>query len=207
MAMKICFKCNERKNLSEFYKHKRMQDGHLNKCKSCTKLDVKKNLEKVGNGYDFSEKGVIRVIYKTQKRHNAIRGHGPLPFSKDDLSKWMYDNNFKEIYDNWAASGYDKNKKPSIDRVNDFEGYGFDNMVLCTWKDNANHQVCDRISGNGKSGRLCKRVYKFSKCLSLIAEYVSLNSAIRDCGYSIEYAIKNKRPCKNGFYWSYSNPF
>lgn len=37
---KVCFKCHNTKQLSEFYKHPRMSDGHLGKCKDCTKLDV-----------------------------------------------------------------------------------------------------------------------------------------------------------------------
>lgn len=40
MTMKRCFKCGRRKPLASFYPHRRMADGHLGKCKVCTKLDV-----------------------------------------------------------------------------------------------------------------------------------------------------------------------
>ena len=40
---KKCFKCKIVLPLREFYKHPAMVDGHLNKCKSCTRKDVKKN--------------------------------------------------------------------------------------------------------------------------------------------------------------------
>jgi hypothetical protein len=42
-AIKTCFKCGIEKPLLDFYKHPQMGDGHLNKCKTCTKKDVSSN--------------------------------------------------------------------------------------------------------------------------------------------------------------------
>ena len=53
--MKVCFKCKQGKPLSDFYPHKSMSDGHLNKCKECTKRDVanhrKENIDRI-RSYD-----------------------------------------------------------------------------------------------------------------------------------------------------------
>ena len=48
---KRCFKCNREKPITEYYKHTQMKDGHLNKCKECTKIDNAINRNKRAKYY------------------------------------------------------------------------------------------------------------------------------------------------------------
>jgi hypothetical protein len=146
---------------------------------------------------------VIRVIYKAQQRHNRLRGHGPMPYSKEELSLWLYDNGFKNLYDKWVKSDYKKDEKPSVDRVNDHKGYSFDNISLGTWFDNRMHQYKDMREGTGTGGKRCKSVIKMDGEKNKVAVYVSYWSAVRDMGYSIEYQIRKGVKCRNGYYWKY----
>lgn len=40
---KVCYKCHRALPLTEFYRHPQMADGHLGKCRDCTKADSKAN--------------------------------------------------------------------------------------------------------------------------------------------------------------------
>lgn len=52
---KECFKCGKTLSLKEFYKHRHMKDGHLNKCIPCSKKDTldhrNENLDRI-RAYD-----------------------------------------------------------------------------------------------------------------------------------------------------------
>ena len=41
--MKTCFRCHRSLPIGAFYPHKQMADGHLNKCRECTRRDVAQN--------------------------------------------------------------------------------------------------------------------------------------------------------------------
>lgn len=55
--VKTCFKCGVEKPLSEFYRHPQMGDGHLGKCKACTRRDVYLNrLAKIDHYQEYDRK-------------------------------------------------------------------------------------------------------------------------------------------------------
>jgi len=195
---KVCKDCGELKPLKDYYIHKGMKDGYLNKCKTCVKAY---NRKQDHAAKDRTEKGVIRVLYKTMKRNQKLRGHGELPFSKKDFRDWLYQNNFEKLYNLWVQSCHNKDDKPSVDRLNDFKGYSFSNMRLVSWRDNHLHQVNDILSGTGTSGKRCKSVGKFDQYGNLLVTYTSYQEVRRLEGYCVQYPVKNKYACKNGYIW------
>ena len=197
--MKQCFKCGKEKDYSEFYKHKGMSDGHLGKCKECTKEYVKNNDTIYGN----NEYGVVRVMYDSQCNSSKRRGH-PMPsYTKEEFRSWLYDNGYKNLFDKWVESGMKKDMKPSCDRIDTLKGYSFDNIVLGTWEQNRKAQYSDIINGVGTSGRRCKPVLQFNSMMNITARYPSFSEAKRCVGYSMERAIRSGNIDRNGFYWKY----
>ncbi len=77
-TMKTCFKCNKEKPLSDYYKHKKMGDGHLGKCKDCTKRYTREREEALRLDDDWVEKEKERSREKYHRLGYKER-HKPTP--------------------------------------------------------------------------------------------------------------------------------
>jgi hypothetical protein len=65
--MKTCFKCKRLQPIDNFYPHPQMGDGRLNKCKECTKSDVRTNRAKRLDHYREYDK----LRFKEPERRKA----------------------------------------------------------------------------------------------------------------------------------------
>lgn len=63
---KVCKTCNEAKNLNDFNKHSGMKDGHLNTCKLCRKVYMKKYVNE--NSEILKEKSKTYYKLNSEKR-------------------------------------------------------------------------------------------------------------------------------------------
>lgn len=96
MKTKKCFKCSIEKPLNEYYKHKKMGDGHLNKCKNCTKSDVKKRHDILINDKDWKKAEQKRQREKYYRLGYKDK-HKPILEKKYEYAK-SHRNKYPEKY-------------------------------------------------------------------------------------------------------------
>lgn len=70
-SIKTCFKCAQQKPLSEYYKHKEMADGHLGKCKACTKAEALERISQKAKSAEWQESEKQR---QREKHHRLSYG-------------------------------------------------------------------------------------------------------------------------------------
>jgi hypothetical protein len=97
MDVKTCFKCNQEKPLKDFYKHKAMADGHVNKCKECNKKDVSKS------------RAARLDYYQEYDRKRANQPHR-IAKRKEIAEKWKNNPELRKITNKRGAEWRQANK-------------------------------------------------------------------------------------------------
>ena len=97
----------------------------------------KENNRRLTDAYQKTKRGIIIQMIQTQKTSSKRRNH-PMPeYTRKELEEWINaDTAFNILYSNWVLNNYDKNLKPSCDRINDLDHYHFGNIQVITWAEN-----------------------------------------------------------------------
>ena len=137
--------------------------------------------------YRQTLKGVLRIIYINQKTKQK-RTNITVNYTYEEFKNYFIDDEiYLKIYLSWVESGYDKQKKPSVDRINPKGNYEFKNIQIMTWEENNNKGIRERL----------KKVFMIDKKSNkIIRTFNSLLNTERFIG--IKNSRKNISSCCNG---------
>ena len=193
---KICSLCKIEKNTSEFY---RRNTGFKSHCKKCDK--------KWHDEYGKTKEGVVTRIYSVQLGGSKKRSHSLPNYTNEELRIWLFNQDeFHRLYDLWAESGYDKMKKPSCDRLDDYKPYSFDNIQVITWQENKNKLHSDQK--NGRNNKNSRPVIQTDLVGRFIKEHYSQSQASRDTGVNqgnIGSCCRGMLKEAGGFKWMFAS--
>lgn len=150
--------------------------------------------------------------YGRLKRDNKNKFNLPLPFDKEEFKEWIITNykfRLEEMLKEYKENNYKKELCPSIDRIDDFKSYTFDNMQLLTWEEN-NNKGRASLKNKRQCSEMAKRVWSkkvVQKDLegNVIAVFNSTHDVERILGFDSSLIAKACRGNKvsKGYRWNY----
>lgn len=235
---KKCKTCLEEKNISEFYarKNKFGQNKYSSECKICTKKRSEINYKNRKDSKEFKEnrqsyskeyrqlakrtpEGWYSKIYYAMRKRNKENFDLELPFTKEEFIQWINDNykeKFERLFKIYVDSNCDKYLCPSIDRIDDYKSYTFDNMQLLTWKENdlkGTHGIKNKVSCAEVGKKYCsKTVLQYDLLENLIMTFSSTHEVERITGIDASLIARACRRYQDGYsgyakgyYWHYKD--
>jgi hypothetical protein len=194
--MKKCTKCDIEKPLNEFSKDTYKKTGLKSWCKICA------NTHNINRRRTI--KGKLIEMYKDQVTRSKNNDYGLPTYTKDDFIDYWIDNPlYIELYTNWVNSGYKKDLAPSIDRIDNYKGYSFENTQLMTSIENILKGTSDMKSGiNNKQNT----AIIMTDVDGTETEFYSINHGARQTNIpikTIHHCLNRDTPLKNGVNFRY----
>ena len=155
--------------------------------------------------YKQTINGLLRTIYDMQTSHSKSRKHSPPTYSIDEFISFMISSDkFAKLYVDWANSSYEKDLRPSANRICDYTEYTLINIEVMTFEEN--RLLANRDMVSGKNDKQNIKIVKYDMDMNYIEEFHSINEAQRKTGYShIGDVCKGKRNHAGNFLWRYKN--
>lgn len=128
-----------------------------------------------------------------------MKARHTVTFSLTDFhARFLPDKRFNRLFSEWVKSGYKKQLKPSLDRINKTKPYTIQNTQMMTWGENRFKQNMERRSRKGAVIQLRDGVE--------IARYRSQREAVKQTGLSqglISEVLNGKRSHTRGYQFRY----
>lgn len=143
-----------------------------------------------------TKRGILTNSYSKQKTRKEVF------YSLKELhEKFINDHRFNRLFNEWEKSNYNKELKPTIDRINCKIGYHLDNIHCLTWKENRYKQ------------RMETNIFRAKEIVCIkngvvVNSFKSVSDAVRKTGImqgNISSSLTGKRKTCGGYSWAYKN--
>jgi len=155
-----------------------------------TPLNLLQNTKK----YRKTKKGIVTNLYHKMKERNKV------DFNLEFLHKFSDCKKFNRLFNEWEKSGYDKQLKPSIDRISNKKHYSKNNIQWITWAENRYKQSMERRSRKGVVIQLIGN--------KIIKKFKSQREAVIKTGIAqgnMSEVLNRKRQTACGYKFIYEN--
>lgn len=148
-----------------------------------------------------SLKGVLTTSYNAHRWRSKKYGWNKPDYTKEYLhKKFLTDKKYLKLHKEWVESGYNKLKKPSIDRIDNTKPYSIDNIQLMTWKENNDKGRKEYI----RTANTNVEMYNLDG--AFLKKFDSVKEAVEETGLNSANLIlccQGKRNHCGGFSWKY----
>ena len=154
--------------------------------------------------YRHTPKGMLTNLFQKLSRRNEKKGYGQIGFNLDTFQRWAMNNNdFLRLFNLWVADDYSKKSKPSVDRIDPYKGYEFNNMQWLSWNENYLKGIAEVSEKKHKPILMLKNGVEIGKFKSVKdAQYfLGLKS-----NADITLVLQGKRNTVKGYAFMLDNP-